>query len=305
MEKNQVSVTALISAYIRSYHAEHDKAKVFDDFLARQLLTEEEYLSIGQNLSAGINFFAPEQAASCPDQTTALAAVMRAVSTPILISRARYTEDTLESAVRKEGVQQYIILGAGFDTFAFRKPELAKQLHIFEVDHPYTQIAKRRRIAELQWALPAQLDFIAVDFSKDNLASVLKFSLYDVHKLSFFSWLGVTYYLSREVILATLHSISKISPKGSSIIFDYLDSEAFIPEKASKRVSRMQDAARFSGEPMLTGFHPSALAADLESVGFHLYEDLNPWNIEQRYFQDPLNSYTAFDHLHLARAVVK
>lgn len=304
MEKDQVSVTALISAYIRSYHAEHDKAKVFDDFLARQLLTEEEYLSIGQNLSAGINFFAPEQAASCPDQTTALAAVMRAVSTPILISRARYTEDNLESAVRK-GVQQYIILGAGFDTFAFRRPELVKQLHIFEVDHPHTQIAKRRRIAELQWAIPPQLDFIAADFSKDNLASALKVSPYDDHKLSFFSWLGVTYYLSREAILATLHSISKISPKGSSIIFDYLDSDAFIPEKASARVTRMQDAARFSGEPMLTGFHPPALAADLESAGFYLYEDLNPLNIEQRYFQDPLNSYSAFDHLHLARAVVK
>lgn len=303
MEENQVSVTALLSAYIRAYHAMHDAPKIFDDFLAYQFLTEEERTNMGVNLARAIYFFDPERAASYTDQATALAAVMRAISTSILLSRARYTEDNLETAV-KEGVQQYIILGAGMDTFAFRRPEMLEQLQVYEVDHPATQASKRHRLAELGWTQPAQLHFVSIDFTKENLATTLKHSSYDPQKLSFFSWLGVTYYLTCDVVFDTLRAITDIAPVGSTICFDYLDTEAFIPEKAPIRVQLMQEAARRAGEPMKAGFDPSTLAANLESLGLHLHESLSPSEIEKRYFQGRTDGYHAFENVHFASAVV-
>lgn len=108
MEENQVSLTALISAYARAYHAMHDSPKIFHDFLAYHLFTDEEFTNLGRNLAEALKFFDPERAASCPDQASALAWVMRTQSSPIILSRARYTEDCLETAV-EQGVQQYVI----------------------------------------------------------------------------------------------------------------------------------------------------------------------------------------------------
>lgn len=303
MKDNQVSVTALISAYIRAYHSMHDNPKIFDDSLAYDLLTEEERTNIGRNLALGIHFFDPDRAAYCADQASALAAVMRAISTPILLSRARYAEENLETAI-KDGVQQYVILGSGMDTFALRRTELLKQLQVFEVDHPATQASKRHRLAELGWKLPAQLHFVPIDFTRENLAYALKHSSYDPQKISFFSWLGVSYYLNRDVVFDTLSAITHIAPAGSTIIFDYLDNDAFVPEKAPNRVQLMQEAARRAGEPMKTGFDPSALATDLESLGLHLHENLSPSEIEKRYFQGRTDGYHAFDNVHFAWAVV-
>lgn len=293
-----------MSAYIRAYHAKHDTPAIFDDFLADHLLTEAERTNMDRNLasSEAIHFFAPERESSCPDQATALAIVMRAISTSILISRARYTEDNLEQAV-KAGVQQYVILGAGLDTFAFRRPEMLKQLQVFEVDHPATQTSKRHRLTELGWEQPNQLHFVPIDFTKENLATTLKHSAYDPQKLSFFSWLGVTYYLSLDVVFDTLHSITEIASAGSTIIFDYLDTVAFDPEKAPVRVQKMQAAAQMSGEPMKAGFNPSTLAADLESLGLHLHENLSPSEIEKRFFYGRTDGYHAFKNLHFARIV--
>ncbi|BCU81654.1 putative S-adenosyl-L-methionine-dependent methyltransferase YktD [Polycladomyces abyssicola] len=303
MEENQVSLTALISAYARAYHAMYDSPKIFNDFLAYHLFTDEEFTNMGRNLAGALKFFDPERAASCPDQETALAWVMRTQSTPITLSRARYTEDSLETAV-KQGVQQYVILGAGMDTFAFRRPEMLRQLQVFEVDHPATQALKRHRLSRLGWEYPAQLHFVPVDFTKESLVTALKRSSYDQHTLSFFSWLGVTYYLTRDVVFDTLRSLTDIAPVGSTIIFDYLDTDAFVPERAAKRVQRMQEIVRRAGEPMKTGFDPSTLAADLASIGLHLHENLGPSDIEARYFQGRTDGYHAFEHVHFAWAVI-
>lgn len=303
MEENQVSVTALITAFSRAYHATHDAPKIFDDHLAYHLFTDEEFTNMGRNLAEALKFFDPERAAACPDQATALAWVMRAQTAPITLSRSRYTEDNLETAV-KQGVRQYVILGAGMDTFAFRRPELLRQLQVFEVDHPATQAFKRHRLAELGWEHPAQLHFVPVDFAKESLVAAFKRSSYDPRTFSFFSWLGVTYYLTRDVVFDTLRSIADIAPAGSTIIFDYLDTDAFVPERAAIRVQRMQEVARRAGEPMKAGFDPSTLAADLASIGLRLHENLSPSDIEGRYFQGRTDGYHAFEHVHFARVVV-
>jgi methyltransferase (TIGR00027 family) len=303
MQANRPSLTALMNTYIRAYHAMHDTPKIFDDFLAYPLLTEEEHTFLGQNLAESLKFFDPERAAECPDQATALAWVIRLQSGPIILTRAHYTEERLETAI-KQGVRQYVILGAGMDTFAFRQPELVRQLQVFEVDHPVTQAFKRQRLAELGWAHPPQLHFLPVDFTKENLAAALERAAFDPRTLSFFSWLGVTYYLSREVVFATLRAIADVAPVGSNIVFDYMDADAFVPERAAKPVQLMHEIVRFAGEPMKAGFDPSALAADLARVGLHLHETLSPADIERRYFQGRTDGFHAFEHVHFASAAV-
>jgi methyltransferase (TIGR00027 family) len=305
MEENQASTMALMAAYIRGYHAEHDAPKVFDDFLANRLLTEEERASFDRQMIETVRRFNPASAEAFPDQAAILAWVMQGMGAPpIILSRGRYTEDSLEEAIR-QGVKQYVILGAGLDTFAFRYPELLEQLQVFEVDHPATQAFKRRRLAELGWDIPAQLHFIPLDFTKESLAEALMRSSYDPQALTLFSWLGVTYYLPREAGLATLRAIAGIAPAGSKVIFDYYDTDAYIPQKASPRVQVGLKVVQQLGEPMKAGFDPLTLAADLAPLCLRLHEDLSPWDIQFRYFMGRTDHYHALEHAHIACAVVE
>jgi methyltransferase (TIGR00027 family) len=175
---------------------------------------------------------------------------------------------------------------------------------VVEVDHPGTQGFKRRRLAELGWTLPAGAPYLPVDFTRQSVAEALVESAYDPSQPTFFSWLGVTYYLAREVVFETLRAIARLAPAGSEIIFDYLDGDAFIPERTATRVARMQAATARTGEPMITGFDPAALAADLAPVGLTLVENLSPADLEARYFANRTDGYHAFEHVHFARARV-
>ncbi len=305
MEEKQVSRTALSGAFYRGYHALHDEPKIFDDCLSFSILTDEERAGFEQDIVTALQLANPEFFASFPDRAAVLAWMIRKGSpASLFLSRARYTEDSLEAAV-KQGVNQYVILGAGMDAFAFRRKELMEQLHVFEVDHPSTQAFKRNRLAELGWDLPVQLNFIPVDFNKESLAEALQPSAYDPQALTFFSWLGVTYYLPRDAIFATLRAIAGIAPAGSTIIFDYFDPDAFIPEKAAPRVQAMMQVVRKIGEPMMTGFNPSSLPADLHLVGLRLQEQLSPSDIQDRYFKGRTDGYRALEHAHFACAVVE
>ncbi|HEY3373771.1 MAG TPA: class I SAM-dependent methyltransferase [Candidatus Aquicultor sp.] len=303
MQANQVSITALITAYARAYHATHADPKIFDDFLAHGFFTEEERTFFGHNLAESLAFFDPELAASCPDEESALASVMRIQSAPTTISRGRYTEDSLEAAI-KQGVKQYVILGAGMDTFAFRKPELVNQLEVFEVDQASTQDFKRQRLAELGWDIPEQLHFVPVDFTKESLEMALASTSYDPQALSFFSWLGVTFYLTREVVFDTLRTITNVASTGSTLIFDYLDTDAFIPEKASKITQKTLEIVRRAGEPMKAAFDPRTLGAELAGVALCFNENLSPDDLEERYFKGRTDGYHAAPHTHFAQAVV-
>jgi methyltransferase (TIGR00027 family) len=229
---------------------------------------------------------------------------MRAIAPlSLAISRARYTEDFLEKAVRA-GVRQYLILGAGMDSFAFRCPELVKELQVFEVDHPATQAHKRSRLAEVGWPHPVQLHFVPVDFNHESPAAALARSSYNTESPSFFSWLGVTYYLNREAVISTLRAVAGLAPAGSTIIFDYLDNDAFLSETAARSIQVGMEYLRNIGEPMITGFEPSALAEELAPLGLRLLGNLSPADIEKRFFRDRTDGYHAYEHMHFARAVV-
>jgi len=303
MNHSQASITALISAFGRAYHAKHDNSLIFDDSLAEKLFAPEELAGIGQMLAGALGVFDPEAAAAGADPQTALSIVMRAQSTPITLSRARYTEELLEAAIR-EGIQQYVILGAGFDTFAFRRPELLGSLRIYELDHPATQAEKLRRISMAGWAKPEQLHFVPIDFAQESLQPALRRTAFDARIPTFFSWLGVTYYLAEETVVETLRSISSLAQRGSTVVFDYVDADAFEVERTSARMQKMQMVVRRTGEPMRTGFDPGRLAGVLEDAGLALVEQLSPAQIQARYFEGREDGYAAFDHVHFCQASV-
>lgn len=302
MEAGRSSITALVTAFSRAYHAAHDSPKIFNDPLAGRMFAEDERRFLEQALSGLVKMVNPELAASGPDQATALACVMQNQNGPITLSRSRYAEDSLEQAVRR-GVRQYVILGAGLDTFAFRRPDLLKRLDVFEVDLPDTQKSKCQRLARLGSGFPQQLHFVSVDFTTDMLDRSLWRSSYDPRQPGFFSWLGGTCYLTREVVFATLRAIARVAAAGSCVVFDYMDLDAFDVQRASKRMRVMQAIASQAGEPMQTGFMPRELPRELQMLGLDLREDLGPAEIEQRYFRNRRDGYHAFEHVHFAAAL--
>jgi methyltransferase (TIGR00027 family) len=297
--EDQVSLTAIMTSYIRAYHSRFGQPKIFDDFLAYPFLPADRRILIENGLLDALNLDHGDLSTLGPQQHAALAGMLQAMGASNVLSRSRYAEDTLLRAV-KEGIKQYVILGAGMDTFAFRHPEMAEQLHVFEVDHPATQAFKRARLAELGWQQPLHLHFVPVDFTKDDLAAALSASMFDPQVKSFFSWLGVTMYLTLEQVLATLSSIAHNTAAGSLVIFDYHDTDF-----AHQAASHMQASfAREAGESMYSIFDPSELARELATIGLHLNEDLSPAEIDNRYFGNRADGYKATPCTHLACAVV-
>ncbi len=300
MNENQAGVTAMATAFARAYHATYDSDKIFDDFLAMQFFQAEERAFFEKNMAGLLPLLDPERAACAPQQSEALAQAMQQLNGPITLGRSRYTEDCLAAAVA-QGVRQYVILGAGLDTFAFRWPQWAAPLQVYEVDHPVTQGLKRQRLARLGWETPAHLHFAALDFSNGDLAAALRSCGYDFAAPGFFSWLGVTFYLSKEVVAATLQAVAAVSAPGSTLVFDYIDGDALHPLKAGRRMRLMQYIVRQSGEPIKTGFAPDELAGLLASHGFRLVQNPGPAEIEALYFSGRSDDYHAADHVHFAR----
>jgi methyltransferase (TIGR00027 family) len=216
-----------------------------------------------------------------------------------VVTRTRYAEDALQAAVA-QGIRQYVLIGAGFDSFALRRPAFAAELHIFEIDFPATQRLKLKRIAECGVTLPGSVHFIAADLAEESVASALSRSPYRSDQLTFFSWLGVTMYLTREANLATLKSIASSSPPGSELVFTYFDARVF--QLASAAFQEMKDRVAAIGEPFLSGFDPGALGADLARCGLSLIEDLEGGEVQARYQRvgDKSLGQSNFSHIALA-----
>ncbi len=297
MKSDHVSITAIMTAFIRGYHSAHDAPVVFNDPLALQLIPEERRRLIEQGLTTAV---AGTGQNSDGNATTlhqvSLSPILQTMGLPNVISRSRYTEDNLKSEISK-GVGQYVILGAGLDSFAFRHKDLLKQIHVFEVDQPGTQEFKRKRLADLNWRIPRNLHFVPADLSKVRLAEALLGLPYNPSVKSLFSLLGVTMYLAPDDVFETLRSITQMAPAGSSVIFDYHTETDEGLREIRKELQRM-------GESMNTTFDPSSLRVELEKLGFHLYEDLGPADIQERFFNGSTKVYHANENVHLAWAVV-
>jgi methyltransferase (TIGR00027 family) len=180
------------------------------------------------------------------------------------LTRARFAEDCLEKAVCN-GVNQYVILGAGFDTFAFRRPDL--DLTVFEVDLATTSDLKRKRLASVNLTVPERLSFIPFDFEKDDLKTKLVVAGLDTSLRSFFSWMGVTYYLTQAAILGNLDRLAEIGAPGSEVVFDYLIATECVPPKDRALFNGMMAFVEKRGEPMISRFDPAEVGAALNPRG--------------------------------------
>ena len=300
----KTSLTAMMTAYMRAYHALYDENKIFDDFLAASILPPERIHLIEEGLTGFLLQQNPELSKTKPDKKEILAQVIQMMQgPPNILSRSRYTEDHLRDNF--QSIKQYIILGAGMDTFAFRHADKLRELAVFEIDHPVTQQFKKDRLIELGWDIPAGLCLLSVDFNNDKLSEILFKSPYKPDVLSLYSWLGVVMYLSMDDIRKTLQDIASSSLSGSKLIFDYLDADAFDPEKAALRTQSNIMMAKMAGEPMLTGLPPEDLEDFLDKSGFRLLEHLHPEDLNRMYFSGRSDKYYASEHTHLALAAVK
>jgi methyltransferase (TIGR00027 family) len=196
--------------------------------------------------------------------------------------RSRYVEDQLAHAVA-QGVRQYVVLGAGLDTFAYRNP--FPELRVFEVDFPATQEWKREMLKNAGIALPPGLTFVPLDFERHTLAEGLDEAAFDRTLPAFFGWLGVVPYLTLGAFRSTLNAIGQLSA-GSAVAFDY----ALPPETLSLvgRIAFEALAGRVAraGEPFKLFFSPDTLEAELRVAGFERLEQLDYGQINERYFKD-------------------
>jgi len=263
MDEGRPSATAWGAAMYRAAHQILDDPRILDDPIALRI--------IGANAESVLR--------SNPGRFQKNR-FLRA----FIVLRSRYAEDELAQAI-KRGVRQYVILGAGLDTFPYRNPYSESRLHVYEVDHPATQSWKCKRLHEAGVAIPNSLTFAPIDFERQTLADGLSRAGFKTDELTFFSLLGVIVYLTKAAVMETFKFVASLPP-GSEIVFSCgIPTSSLSQNQQLARETLAKEMAAI-GEPWLTYFDPSSLAGDLRQMGFKNVEDFGPEAANERYFKD-------------------
>lgn len=259
MSESSPSKTAEGVAWLRAAHQVFDQSPlILDDPVIVPLLGPET----AQKLRA--------------DPTRVQSPGGRALRSHVVL-RSRFTEDRLKQASAR-GVRQYVILGAGYDTFIARQPEWARLLRVVEVDVATTQSAKRSRLEAAQIGVPENVVFVDFDFREGTLIDALRRYGVETTVPTFFSWLGVTMYLPETAIDATLGAVAQF-PTGSEIVF------TFAPREPSNSPGILATLAAAAGEPWLSYFEPEELAQKLDAFSLNQVEFLTPEEATRLYYQ--------------------
>jgi methyltransferase (TIGR00027 family) len=283
MQDNQPSRTAMGAATLRALHQIIDKPAIFADPLALKI--------IGHKAETELRKLDDPRAENTRPGLRAFIAV-----------RSRLAEDTLAEAMAK-GVEQYVLLGAGLDTFAYRAARTYSNLAVFEVDHPATQGWKRERLSSAGITGPEGLTFAPVNFETETLAHGLSRAGFDANKPAMFAWLGVVPYLTQDAIDATLTFIASL-PRGTMVIFDYGEPASKRDAAAATAHKAMADRVAESGEPFRSFFMPEDLKRHVASFGFSLVEDFDAEALNPRYFAGRADGLRLRGSGHLLRACI-
>ena len=286
MEKGKASSTAGDAAGARALHTLFESPVVFDDPYALGFASPN-YQKMANNRL--LRFFV----------TTFVLNKIRPVAGQVL-ARARYAEDLLLEAIA-QGMRQYVIIGAGYDSFALRNPQLDGELKIYEIDHPDTQASKREKLAELNLQPPSMVEYVPVDFEHETVADGLARSSFQPHAAGFFSWLGTVPYLTRSATENTLRALAQHSAPGSQIVFDYMLPEHLVPASEMRTTRALKKFTEYRGEPLIGEIDPAELAALLDNLGWQLLEDLEFDEQARRYFgnrSDGLRPWAASSFAH-------
>jgi methyltransferase (TIGR00027 family) len=246
------SATAVSMAAMRAAHCRLDEPKILDDPLAEGLAGEFAAGAIAHVRADPMTFFFRHTAAA----------------------RARLAEDIVSGP---SGADQYVLLGAGLDSFAYRRGDPGDGLRIFEVDQPAGQSWKRQRLADIGLTIPDSVTFVPLDFERQDLDVELSRAGFDSARPSVVAWLGVSYYLTPEAITGTLECIASWAA-GTQIVFDYQ-----IPEQMWDGIegwdgNSLRGVAVFvaaSGEPWVSSFSPEEIATLLRAHGYANVEDFD------------------------------
>ena len=263
------SRTAEIVAFSRARHLlRHDPPWVFEDPYAVHFVSGQWKWILGS-----------------PLLDTLLSKTLMRKVLPITtqhLTRARFAEECLEEAVRN-GTTQYVILGAGFDTFALRRPDLG--LTIFEVDLAATVDLKRRRLAASPGlSYPETIHVIPFDFQTEDLQTRLVSAGFDPSRASFFNWMGVSYYLTRNAVLEALERMARIGGPGSEVVLDYLIAADCVPAEDRALFSSMMAVVERRGEPMIARFDPAEAGTILSLGGlWEVVSNESPAEHQRRY----------------------
>lgn len=245
----------------RAAHQLYDRPPIFEDSLALKILSDEA--------AARVRGDAEEENRNPWGRGLRI----------FLAVRSRFAEDELALAV-KQGVGQYVVLGAGLDTFAYRNP--FPGLQVFEVDYPDTQAWKRQRLHHAGIAIPESMRFAPVDFEHDTLEHGLEAAGFRREESAFFSWLGVVPYLTRNAAFATLRFIAGL-PRESGVVFDYVIPRELMGETERRAFDFLAERVARAGEPFRLFFEPEKLAAGLRELGFNEVEDQSAAEIRARW----------------------
>lgn len=284
------SMTALLSAYARAFHAASDSRGFRDDH-ARLLFAEEEWGKISAYLLSGRQFLLPE-ASELPEHE-ALSRIVRTQFLPVTLARTILGEQVLKREVNA-GTRQVVILGAGYDMLALRHPMLT----VYEVDRPHMLADKRKRLRRV--GLPLAAVNVPADVMLDDLPARLKEAGFQPAAKALFTLLGVSYYLSTAALDALLADVAELSTRGTAILLDYAD-EGFQGSDVS-RVCRMGAMAEAAGEPVRTCLSEGAMAALLERHGFSIFDHVS-WQEMQIRCLSESSDVQAFEHINCVLAV--
>lgn len=273
MRAGEPSATAYGAARHRAMHQELEGGRIFSDPLAWRILGTD------------------------PDQLLASGGYTDRPGLRILIAvRHRFSEDRLAEAVER-GTRQVVLLGAGLDTFAYRNPY--PNVITYEVDFPATGAWKQQRLAAAGIVDPPTLRRVGVDFETDDLLSRLAETGFDPGRPTFFVWLGVVPYLTRDAVKETLVAIAGIPD--AEVVFDYSNPAAQLSERGRRARQDFTDRVRGIGEPMITTFETPELHELLADLGFGSIVDLDRTAIRARYLGLPPDGEPGGSHVIAAR----
>lgn len=200
-----------------------------------------------------------------------------------IVARARFIEDLVTEQAGQR-VAQYVILGAGLDTFAQRRPDIASRLRVFEIDQPGTQAWKRQRLIELSYGIPEWLRLVPVDFEANaSWREQLTVAGFDASQPAVVASTGVTMYLTRDAIAATLREVATLAP-GSTLAMTFLLPLELIDPDERPQHQRVYERARAAGTPFVSFFSPSEMLALAREAGFREVRHVSTADLAQRYF---------------------
>lgn len=265
MRKNQTSLTAAGIAIARAVESEKpiDERICYDPY-ARQFVPDWMFRFMGFFIKSGY-------------------AELRGPGVNgFLVARERFMDEVLQRFL-DEGLQQLVILGAGYDSRGYRF-DMAGRLKIFEVDHPVTQAAKVKRARRIFKNLPEHITYVPIDFNTQILSERLLSSGYNPHLFSLFIWQGVTMYLTLAGVETTLDFIVKNSSTGSAVVFDYLYVSVLEGIQKQNEISNMRRYRFLTGEGLTFGIPQGGADAFLHARGFSQVKDMTTEDLKTAYF---------------------